>query len=222
MDEPAFEELLHKVGPLITKQDAHLRDSIPAAERLALTLRFLASGEDIKILFSGDSFTSLQYLYWIPKSTISAIVPEVCEAIFQVLVDEYLKVPQSAEEWEEKANEFETRWQFFNCIGAIDGKHIVIQAPANSGSYYFNYKGTYSIVLLALVDADYKFTYVDVGQNGRASDGGVYKTSTLAKALETGELNITSKCQLPGTDKLVPYVFVGDDAFPLNNGMMKP
>ena len=43
MDEPTFEELLHKVEPLITKQDTHLRDSIPAAERLALTLRFLAS-----------------------------------------------------------------------------------------------------------------------------------------------------------------------------------
>ena len=78
------------------------------------------------------------------------------------------------------AAQFNELWNFPNCIGAMDGKHIQMRRPINSGSYYFNYKGFFSIVLLGLVDADYKFIYIDVGCNGRISDGGVYRNSSLS------------------------------------------
>ena len=56
--------------------------------------------------------------------------------------------------------------------------------PVNSSSYYFSYKVIFSIVLLALVDAVYKFRYIDFGCNGRIFDGGVFRSSSLSKALE--------------------------------------
>ena len=77
--------------------------------------------------------------------------------------------------WLSVAMEFEEKWQFPNCVGAIDGKHVPLINPFNSGPTYFNYKSFFSIVLLALVDADYKFLYVNVGCQGRISNGGVFK-----------------------------------------------
>ena len=66
-----------------------------------------------------------------------------------------------------------------NCIGAIDGKHIDIEALPNSCAYYFNYKKINSKVLMALVDANRKFIYIDVGCNGMINDGGVFGKTTL-------------------------------------------
>ena len=60
------------------------------------------------------------------------------------------------------------------CIDAVDGKHIKIIPPPGSGSTFYNYKGDFSIVLLAAVDANLKFIYVDIGTKGRISDGGVW------------------------------------------------
>lgn len=70
------------------------------------------------------------------------------------------------------------------------------QAPANSGSLYFNYKVTFSIVLLAIVDADYRFLVVDVGSYGSNSDGGIFANSVLGKALGDGTLNVPSPSEL--------------------------
>ena len=84
------------------------------------------------------------------------------------------QIPRTAEEWTKVADRFQERWNFPNCVGALDGKHVTIKPPMNTGSTFFNYKHSFSVVLMALVDADYKFLYCDVGCNGRISDGGGY------------------------------------------------
>lgn len=154
-----------------------MRSPISAGERLSVTLRFLATGE---------SFASLQYQFRISASTLSLIIPEVCDAIFKVLQDDYMRCPSTSDEWLRIAEIFKDRWQLPHCLGAVDGKHIKILHPPHSGSEFFNYKGFYSIVLLAIVDADYKFIFADVGCQGRISDGGVLRNTDFWKALIKG------------------------------------
>ena len=71
----------------------------------------------------------------------------------------------------------------------MDGKHVTIKCPVQGGSTFFNYKHFNSIVLIAIVDADYKFIYVDVGCNGRVSDGGVFGRSEIRNSIEKEELS---------------------------------
>ena len=54
-----------------------------------------------------------------------------------------------------------------NCFNAMDGKYVALFHPIHSGSTYYNYKEFKDIVLLALVDVDYKFVYVDIGCEGQ-------------------------------------------------------
>ena len=107
-------------------------------------------------------------------------------------------------------------------MGAIDGKHIVMQAPAQSGSTFYNYKWTHSIVLLAVCDAHYCFTLGDIGDTGQHSDGGVLSNSAFGQAMENGLLSIPEVETISGIKTPIPYFFVGDAAFPLKTYMLRP
>lgn len=91
--------------------------------------------------------------------------------------------------------------------------------PANSGSYFYNYKEYHSIVLLALVNADYEFIYVNVGCNGRVSDGGVLEYTKFYDKLLEKQLHLPSNDE---TKDNLNFVFVADDAFALHENILKP
>jgi DDE superfamily endonuclease len=106
--------------------------------------------------------------------------------------------------------------------GALDGKHVRMTSPNHSGAVFRNYKGTFSIVLMGLVDARYRFLYVDVGTNGRVSDGGVFNNCSLGHRLEDNTLCVPPPSLMPNTTTVMPYYIVADDAFALKTYLMKP
>lgn len=193
----------------------HFRNRPPLEPglKLGITLRFLATG---------NSYRSLAFSFRVAHNTISLFVPEVCAAICAEYEDEVFKMPTTAEEWQPVADRFSTRWNFHHACGALDGKHIAIRKPAKSGSLYFNYKGFFSIVLLALVDADYKFMWAQVGANGSSSDCGIYNHSSLEQCLREGTIGFPDPEPLPHDDTDIPYFIIGDDAFPLRPYLVKP
>ncbi|XP_049959534.1 uncharacterized protein LOC126476887 [Schistocerca serialis cubense] len=131
-------------------------------------------------LATGDSFKTISFSYRLGKSTVGAIVHDTSIAVIDLLLEEVMPV-LNEEKWNAISEEFWTKWQFPNCIGSLDAKHVTIQAPNNSGSLYWNYKKTYYIVLLALVDPCYNFIAIDVGAYGKNSDGGILVNSNLGK-----------------------------------------
>ena len=137
----------------------------------------------------------------------------------------FMNMPQTPSEWEEIAVNFERTWNYPHCVGTIDGKHVVIRSPSNSGSLFYNYKGTFSVVLMALVDASYKFISVDIGSYGKQSDAGILSHSHLGQALlPPNSLHLPDDATITGAEELgpVPYVVVGDEAFPLQRHVMHP
>ena len=120
------------------------------------------------------------------KATVSNIVRETCHAIWTALYQTYLKTPTSPEEWKKIADGFEEEWDFPHCLGAIDGKHIIIECPKNAGSAYYNYKHFHSIVFLAISNANYCFTFVGIGDYGSTNDTSVLSKSAFGQAFDKG------------------------------------
>ena len=176
-----------------------------------------------RFLSTGDSFKTIGFSYRVGASTVGNIVEETCNAPWVSLVNTHMKMP-TEDQCKFLAGKFQSKWNFPNCVGAIDGKHVNFQAPPNSGSLYFNYKGTFSLVLMALVDADYCFTAVDIDSYGSNSDGGIFANPLLGQGLATNQLKLPPPVCLPGGSLLgpTPYVVVGDEAFPLKTYLMRP
>ncbi|KAK0140169.1 Protein ALP1-like [Merluccius polli] len=189
-------------------------------------------------LATGDSFRSVAFGFRVGASTVAGIVHEVCAAIWTSLLADYMPRPDAVE-WRKIAAEF-SHLAFPNCLGAMDGKHVVIEAPPSTGSLYYNYKGTFSIVLLAVVDAKYRFRVVDIGAYGQGrnqrfeSGGDIFKRGEQRLGAHCRPQPLVLPCvRTPWGFLQTPlsqaqnilgqcHVFLADEAFPLRRNIMRP
>ncbi|XP_026738708.1 uncharacterized protein LOC113501704 [Trichoplusia ni] len=219
-----YDELYSKLEPYLRTNNLRLKSTsiVSPIERFAMTLRYLVSGH---------TFVDIHLAYHTGLTTVRKIVTEVCQIIIERLKEEC--IPKfSRALWEETEKGFLTQAQFPNCIGAIDGKHIRIIRPPHSGSLYYNYKHYYSIVLLAMCNANYEFTYINVGVQGKESDSAIFTQSRLYEQINNDLIYIPPAKALPviHNDKptniaataALPYIIVGDEAFGLSSHVMRP
>ena len=162
------------------------------------------------------------YAFRVARNSISLFVPEVCEAIYSAYKEEVMPDNITEDDWLRISAEFERVWNLPHACGAFDGKHIRIKKPADSGSLFYNYKKFFSMVMMAVVDADYRFIWLSVGSYGSSSDGQIFRDSELRPMLEEGTMCLPPPSPLPHADRDTSYFLIGDDAFPLRSWMMKP
>ncbi|XP_055708647.1 uncharacterized protein LOC129804905 [Phlebotomus papatasi] len=204
-----FDFLSKKIRSRIAKSESH-RVPIPPDARLMITLRYLATG---------DSFPTLSNEYLTGISTISGIVNEVCEAIWEVFAPKYIFWPKDLDNIAEK---FEVLHKFPHCCGAVDGKHVRIQKPSQSGGVYYNFKGYHSIVLLGICDAECNFIFVSIGSYGSQSDSSVFNYSEIGRAINNKEICWPTPKNLPNSTIPYNYFIIGDEAFPLSENLLRP
>ena len=198
-----FEMIKTRLEPRLARQ-ANYRAAISVGEKLSLTIRYLSTGE---------SYTSLSCQFRVGRS-ISKFLPEVCRAIQDEFTREYLRCPTTPDEWKELAMEFRIRWNIPHALGTLDGKHVALKKPRNSGSLYHNYKGFFS--------RQYKFRWVDVGTAGSCSDAQVFYTCHLKRKIDDGSIGFPDLTLITQGGRDVPYFFLVDDAFALKTWLMKP
>ena len=93
-----FDELLDRLGPLITKQDTPYRKALEPGLKLATTMRHLASG---------DRYASMKFDFRVPHNTMSLCVREVCQALIEEFKDECIQCPTTEAAWRVISEAFE-------------------------------------------------------------------------------------------------------------------
>jgi hypothetical protein len=117
---------------------------------------------------------------------------------------------------------FHNRWDFPNCCGAVDGKHVKIQAPGQSGLAFYCYKGYFRVNLMAVVGHDYKFIMIDVGNYGSQADSAIFKNSLFGKEIIEQQFPFPPPKEIGDGKGPLPHVIVGDEDFPLCVKLLRP
>ena len=189
--------------------DTLLRLCVPLEQRIAVALYRLSSTSELR---------TVAHLFGIGISTVHKLQYLFIDALLHFYKNT-IKWPETEDEIEETVRDFWDLWGYPQCLGAIDGCHIAVSPPKEQATDYYNYKGWYSVVLLAVVDSKYRFRYVHIGTPGRVNDAFIFKNSNLKRKLESVELNSHTKRI---EDVEVPVHLIGDSAFPLLATLMKP
>lgn len=171
-------------------------------------------------MVTGDSFTVLHRTYRMGISTISKIVNNTCDAIWNILRRESLP-KLTKKTLKNIAVGFERKAQFPHCTGAVGGKQFRTAKPADYKSS--NSKDLLSILLVAVADSDYRFIFIDVKSYEQERDSYIFQTTDFFQRIEKEKFPLPDPSSLRTSIKeSLPYTFVGDDGFALRPNLLRP
>ena len=195
----------------IKRKTTVMREPVPVQKRVAITYYFLATTAE---------YRTIANLFGVSRSFVCKCVIDVCKALVNRLQSKFVFFPKR-NELENIVNTYQWKWGFPACLGAIDGTHIPIIAPAQNHSDYINRKGYHSIVMQAVVDCNYLFRDIVVGWPGSVHDARVLSNSEIFKLAEQNKL-FPADFRVNFGGKNVAPVILGDPAYPLLPWLLKP
>lgn len=163
----------------------------------------------------------LSSVYKISLSVVNGIIPEVCDALIEKLRDDYIALPHTRQKWLTVQSGFYVGLQFPNCLGVLNVKRVKFDKLAKPGIAFMDHEGGYSVMMLAVVDAFYRFLYIHVGGVGQPCD--FWNRCSLNKeALCRNILQIPPPNAIPYTQRVCRSVFISNYAFPHCENILKP
>ncbi|KAG0411366.1 hypothetical protein HPB47_011510 [Ixodes persulcatus] len=206
-----FRYLVDVCRPHMEREVTSMCSTIPVEKRVVAALyKLCSSAED----------GTIANLFGLGRSTVNENYREFCRVVVSVPEQDWFKMV-SATELSDHIREFQAALEFPLGIGVLDGGNFSISLPKISASGYHNYKGWYSIILLALVNHHYRFRYVNVNvwTLGFCHDTHVYRRSALDAVLQEPTLG-TPMVTVTGTT--VPPLILFNQAFPLTSNILEP
>ena len=176
-------------------------------------------------LARGDYNFTVGEMAGVAESTVCVITIEVCTAIVKLMWTEQVGdlFPESKDQFISSMKDMEAHWQFGFSFSAVDGSHIPIRCPSGGAlamKQYYNFKNFYSVVLLALVDANYRFIWASCGAPGNTHDSTYLQSTDIWTNICNGTILPDDIRTVDGT--YISPVILGDGAFPMKTFLMKP
>lgn len=211
MSRRSFYSLCEKLSPYIEGETTRMRDPIEVDRQVALTLYYLS--DEGRMRKTANTFG-------LSRASMSVVVRKVCKAISEQLGPQLIKLPKTEAEVMEKVNLFSTRYDFPQCLGAVDGTHVEIKQPSDNATDYINRKSRFTINVQACCDCDCLFMDVVVKWPGSVHDARVFTNSSLNTKFKNGDIPTCPKRIVAGMDPVQVFI-LGDPAYPLLPYVMK-
>ncbi|XP_066934300.1 uncharacterized protein [Clytia hemisphaerica] len=208
-----FEMLVRLMSPRLAKQDTQLRKAVPIEKRIAIGLWRLATG---------NAYRTVGKTFGVAKSTAVSITRDFYKELSRIS-GQVIHFPVTRDETREEIGRFkeETNCKIPQVVGAIDGTHIKITAPASEheGDYYSR-KQCYTINTQAVVGGNLKILDVATGFPGSIHDARVLAHTSLFRKAERLEI-LTDPTKRIDNNTIRPLL-LGDGAYPLVPWLVKP